>query len=66
MRSANPETDTMLKLCKQQGYVPPKCTLDGQLVWILVNKSEDPCAGCNEDRLTCEGRAKQDDYLLGT
>ena len=39
----------------QRGYVPKECTLDGQIVMLLVSKGEDPCAGCNEDRAVCNG-----------
>lgn len=56
------DTDTMLKLCIQQGYVPPKCLLNGHLVFLLVNKGEDPCAGCNMDRKECGGRPKGRPY----
>ena len=40
----------------EQGYVPEQCTLDGNLIWMIINKSEDPCAGCNEGRSVCGGR----------
>jgi len=42
-------SDTMREMCIQQGYVPPKCQLIGMIVWALVNKGEDPCAGCVEN-----------------
>ena len=42
------------------GYVPPTCTLDGELVMLLVSKREDPCARCNEDRNVCQGRPRRD------
>ena len=48
----------------QQGYVPATCTLDGQLVLLLVNKGNDPCAGCNMDRLVCKGRPKDINITL--
>lgn len=51
--------DVMKDLCVQQGYVPPTCTMDGQLVFLLVSKGEAPCWGCNEDRGICKGREKQ-------
>lgn len=51
--------DVMRDMCIDQGYVPPKCTLTGQVVWLLVNKGEDPCAGCNMDRDACDGRPKK-------
>lgn len=41
----------------QQGYVPESCTLDGEMVMLLI-KREDPCAGCNMDRDVCKGRPK--------
>jgi len=43
-----------------QGYIPSTCTLDGELIILLINKGEDPCAGCNEDRKICQGRPKRD------
>lgn len=49
----------MLALAIQQGYVPPKCTLDGFLVMGLIQKGEDACFGCNEDRAVCGGRSKR-------
>lgn len=53
------KTDDMFKqMAVQQGYVPATCTLDGQLVILLVNKGEDPCSGCNADRLVCKGRPR--------
>ena len=51
--------DVMLELCKQQGYVPAKCTLSGAIVFGLINKGENPCDGCNEDRNKCDGRVKK-------
>ena len=51
--------DIMRKLAIGQGYVPADCTLDGMLVMALVNSSEDPCVGCNEDRNICHGRNKE-------
>ncbi len=42
----------------QQGYVPPTCTLDGTLVWLLINEGKDPCKGCNANRSVCNGRSK--------
>lgn len=50
--------DHLLILCKQQGYVPEKCYLDGQIVWRLIQGGEDPCKKCNADRLECNGRRK--------
>lgn len=46
-------------MCVKQGYVPSTCTLDGELVWMLVRKGEDPCAGCNMDRAVCKGRPRR-------
>lgn len=39
--------DEMLNLCIQQGYVPPKCTLTGTIVFGLVQEGKNPCIGCN-------------------
>lgn len=50
--------DMYKQMCVQQGYIPLTCTLDGQLVWLLVNKEGNPCKGCNEDRDICKGRPK--------
>jgi len=51
--------DAMIK----QGYVPEKCELAGQLIWGLINKSEDPCSGCNIPRTNCGGRPADPDYM---
>jgi len=37
----------MLDLCIKQGYVPPDCTLDGMVVFGLVQEGKKPCYGCN-------------------
>ncbi len=44
------------QMCINQGYVPPTCTMDGMLCWLLVKKQGDPCQGCSEDRTICKGR----------
>lgn len=49
-------SDMYKNMCIQQGYVPPTCTMDGQLAWLLVNEGKDPCKGCNENRDICNGR----------
>ena len=41
-----------------QGYVPKDCRLPGIMIWALINRGEDPCAGCNHDRNICKGRKK--------
>ena len=51
--------DIMLGLCIRQGYVPPTCIIDGQLVLMLTQKDGDACAGCNADRSKCGGRPKK-------
>lgn len=56
---AEEKKDISREMCIKQGYVPPKCTLPGLLAMFLVQKGEDPCAGCNMDRGTCEGRPKK-------
>jgi hypothetical protein len=48
--------DMYKTMCVHQGYVPPTCTLDGMLVWLLVNDGKDSCKGCNLDREICKGR----------
>ena len=53
--------DALLDICKKQGYVPKDCQLDGRLVYALMLKSEDPCAGCNLDRKECGGRPNSRD-----
>jgi len=45
----------------KQGYVPKDCTLNGGVVWALINQSEDPCDGCNEQRSVCHGRPRRPD-----
>lgn len=37
----------MLDLCIKQGYVPPNCTLDGMIVFGLIQEGKNPCIGCN-------------------
>ncbi|OPY57150.1 MAG: hypothetical protein A4E55_01832 [Pelotomaculum sp. PtaU1.Bin035] len=51
-----PTGDMFRDMCIHQGYVPATCTLPGLIAWGLVNKGEDPCAGCNGDRSVCNGR----------
>jgi len=48
--------DLLRDMAIQQGYVPKKCDLDGQLVMLLVREGKDPCKGCNVDRNICGGR----------
>jgi hypothetical protein len=55
--------DIMKDMVIRQGYVPSKCTLDGRVVWALINKSEDPCLGCNESRNICGGRPADESYM---
>ena len=55
-RKKQAENDGMLKLCKEQGYVPEGCVLAGSLVYALTNETGDACKGCNEDRRKCKGR----------
>ena len=52
--------DMMLEMAKQQGYVPLKCILPGAIVMGLINKGENPCWGCNQDRSVCEGQPKKE------
>jgi len=46
-------------------YTNEKCQLDGQLVFILATKGEDPCSGCNLDREECGGREKSERNAWG-
>lgn len=43
-------------MCIQQGYVPSTCKMDGQMCWLLIQEGKDPCKGCNNDRVKCNGR----------
>jgi len=52
------EKDNMQELCIKQGYVPTTCTLDGMLIWGLINNGENPCDGCNANRDICKGKRK--------
>lgn len=56
---ADCRTDLWLNMAKGQGYVPKGCMLGGQVVMGLVNKGDDPCAGCNGPREQCGGRPKK-------
>jgi len=58
MKDNSANKDIMLELCIKQGYVPSTCKMNGQMVFLLVQK-EDPCAGCNMDRNVCKGRPKK-------
>lgn len=42
--------DMYKQMCIQQGYVPPTCTMEGQMCFLLVQSQGDPCKGCNADR----------------
>lgn len=50
--------DVMLKIAIQQKYVPKTCLLGGVVVMDEINKGNDPCTGCNCDRIKCGGRSK--------
>lgn len=52
------ESDSMLKMAIQQGYVPTTCLLAGMVVMNEVNNGKNACAGCECDRQKCHGRAK--------
>jgi hypothetical protein len=55
----NYENNAMLKdAAINEGRIPVTCTLRAALVWWLILKGEDPCAGCNWDREVCKGRPK--------
>ena len=55
-----------MQMMIEQGYVPDTCQLPedhgGLLIWTEVNKGNDPCWGCNLDRLVCKGRPKKPGY----
>jgi len=57
------KADTLRELCIRQGYVPNECTLAGVFIYAFVAGSEDPCAGCQENRRVCGGRTTDPDYL---
>jgi len=48
--------DIFLDMAKHQGYIPSKCLLGGQIVMGLINSGDDPCRGCECDRMKCGGR----------
>ena len=48
--------DTLLAVCKDQGYVPYTCLLGGSIVMGAVRENKDPCEGCSGERSTCRGR----------
>lgn len=50
------DNDWQLKMCIGQGYVPTTCLLGGSVVWYEIQRSHDPCAGCNGPRNKCKGR----------
>ena len=56
--NAGKQKDSLLQLCIAQGYVPKDCYLPGVIAFVLVNKGEDPCRGCNLERKVCGGRPK--------
>jgi hypothetical protein len=55
--------DGMRQMCIQQGYVPPRCQLNGVIVFALVSSYECPCWGCNMDRTVCGGKPKGGRYV---
>jgi hypothetical protein len=56
--------DIMFNICVRQGYVPPTCTMPGEMIFRLMQSGEDPCAGCNEDRRKCKGRPRQNKKVV--
>ena len=54
-----PESDTLLKMAKDQGYVPTTCLINGVLVMSEVNDGRDPCASCEGPRGRCHGRPRE-------
>lgn len=57
------EDDKWIEVKKK--YTTEKCQLDGQLIFILAIKGEDPCAGCNLNRKDCGGREKSERNAWG-
>ena len=55
------QDDLLLKMAIGQGYVPKTCLLGGQIIMGHIKVSNDPCKGCECDRVKCKGREK-DDY----
>lgn len=53
------DDDSLLKMCKEQGYVPFTCLLGGATVWAEVKDGRCPCNGCNCDREKCNGVPKR-------
>ncbi len=52
------EDDGMLAMAQEQGWVPAGCYMDGQLLFALQKRGEDPCNVCNGHRLRCQGRPR--------
>jgi len=57
-----PQSDFLLGMCKDQGYVPNTCLLGGATAWHEVQVGRDPCAGCACDRTKCKGRPESPLY----
>lgn len=53
------KNDGLLRVAKIQGYVPEDCYLPGAVVMLLMQKAENPCDGCNNDRKLCKGGPKK-------
>lgn len=52
------ESDWVLHMVIDQGYVPATCLLSGSVAWGVVRKGNDPCIGCAGPRERCKGRPK--------
>lgn len=52
--------DGLLRMAKDQGYVPKTCLLGGMIVMGMIQSQRDPCAGCAGPREKCDGRPKAD------
>jgi len=52
--------DIFLSMAKGQGYVPQGCLLGGESVMAEVHSGNDPCSGCECDRVKCGGRRKHE------
>lgn len=61
--SLDRDSDVMLKMAIQQGYVPKDCRLGGMVIMALTTDGKDPCIGCECDRGLCHGRPKSEPHV---
>ena len=60
LQEAEESNDIQRKMAIGQGYVPSTCLLSGIIIMSEMNRGNDPCSGCNEDRIKCKGRPKSE------